>query len=217
MTTINLTLIRHGQTFLNTFHRFQGWVDSELTAQGQTQAIEAGRALANQKFDLVLSSDLHRAIQTRDLIIKQLNTAPQQVTIDPAFREIFFSTFEGMDAQPVLKQICHQFGYQSQDEVVEKRGFAEMRRLMRQADPRHEAELFEHIIARWQTGLRNIWQQLPDGGNVLVVSHGAMIRSVAEYYGINTIGNPPLNAHATTFKQTDPVNAKITGYNLLLQ
>ena len=120
MAEYHIYLVRHGQTFLNTFHRLQGWIDSELTELGEQQASQTGANLQSIPFDLVVSSDLHRAIQTRDLIIQQLVKQPAIIKTDPAFREVFFSSFEGLPANDVFKKICQRYGFDSQDDIIAK-------------------------------------------------------------------------------------------------
>lgn len=200
MAEYHIYLVRHGQTFLNTFHRLQGWIDSELTELGEQQASQTG-------------ANLHRAIQTRDLIIQQLVKQPAIIKTDPAFREVFFSSFEGLPANDVFKKICQRYGFDSQDDIIAKQGFAYVRQLMQDDDPTHQAELYPDIITRFKKGLYNITQQLPHGGNVLIVSHGAFIRTVADYLGINIINNFPSNAGVTELAMSLPSDVRIVEYN----
>lgn len=37
---ITVYFVRHGQTYLNRYHRVQGWSDAPLTSQGQTEALQ---------------------------------------------------------------------------------------------------------------------------------------------------------------------------------
>lgn len=213
MAEYHIYLIRHGQTFLNTFHRLQGWIDSELTKLGEQQAAQTGQQLQNLTFDLVVSSDLHRAIQTRDIVVQQLLQQPTLIKTDQSFREVFFSSFEGLPADGVFQNICHRYGFQSQDDIIAKKGFAYVRQIMRDEDPTHQAELYSDIIARFRNGLYNITQELPNGGNVLIVSHGAFIRTIADYLGINIINNFPSNAGVTKLAMTIPSDVRIVEYD----
>ncbi len=58
-----LILCRHGQSTWNLENRFTGWVDVDLTEQGQTEALEAGKQLklAELTFDIAFTSVLKRA------------------------------------------------------------------------------------------------------------------------------------------------------------
>tara|TARA_B100001057_G_scaffold477949_1_gene547860 strand:- start:412 stop:1125 length:714 start_codon:yes stop_codon:yes gene_type:complete len=66
----NLILIRHGQSVWNQKNRFTGWVDVELTENGQLEAKKAGNLIKalNIKIDLFYSSIQLRAKNTLKLI-----------------------------------------------------------------------------------------------------------------------------------------------------
>ncbi len=42
-----LILVRHGQSIWNLQKRFTGWVDVELTDQGKSEALKAGKLIKN--------------------------------------------------------------------------------------------------------------------------------------------------------------------------
>jgi 2,3-bisphosphoglycerate-dependent phosphoglycerate mutase len=66
-----LVLLRHGESLWNLQKRFTGWVDIDLTAQGEVEAARAGDLLkdAGVQFDRVYASVLTRAIRTADLAL----------------------------------------------------------------------------------------------------------------------------------------------------
>ena len=61
-----LVLLRHGQSRWNLENRFTGWVDVDLTAEGEAQATKGGELIkaAGVQFDRVYTSVLTRAIRT---------------------------------------------------------------------------------------------------------------------------------------------------------
>jgi len=61
-----LVLLRHGQSQWNLENRFTGWVDVDLTAEGEAQARRGGELLkaAGVRFDRAYTSVLRRAIRT---------------------------------------------------------------------------------------------------------------------------------------------------------
>src|SRR6478752_10853982 len=61
-----LVLIRHGESTWNKENRFTGWVDVDLTEQGNREARQAGVLLkeAGFSFDIAYTSVLKRAIRT---------------------------------------------------------------------------------------------------------------------------------------------------------
>lgn len=60
---LEITLVRHGETFSNIQKIIQG-PESELTEKGKTQAQKIGHRLKDEIYDLVAVSDLHRTRQT---------------------------------------------------------------------------------------------------------------------------------------------------------
>src|ERR1700753_83580 len=61
-----LVLIRHGESTWNKENRFTGWVDVDLTEQGNLEAQQAGTLLKDSgyTFDIAYTSVLKRAIRT---------------------------------------------------------------------------------------------------------------------------------------------------------
>ena len=60
----DLVLLRHGESAWNRLNVFTGWVDVPLTVQGIEEAIEAGKKLADYRFDIIFTSTLVRAMET---------------------------------------------------------------------------------------------------------------------------------------------------------
>jgi probable phosphoglycerate mutase len=88
--TVEIWLARHGETTANAANELSGWSDVPLTAKGEAQARALKPLLADQQFDAIWSSDLHRAIATAALAI---DVAPR---IDPRLREMGFGELEGV-------------------------------------------------------------------------------------------------------------------------
>jgi broad specificity phosphatase PhoE len=61
---LRVLIARHGETEWNLSQRFQGHLDSPLTARGRQQAERLAERVADEPVDAVFSSDLGRAIQT---------------------------------------------------------------------------------------------------------------------------------------------------------
>jgi 2,3-bisphosphoglycerate-dependent phosphoglycerate mutase len=68
-----LILLRHGQSQWNLEDRFTGWVDVDLSAQGEAEARRGGEliAAAGLELDRVFTSVLTRAIRTADLALAE--------------------------------------------------------------------------------------------------------------------------------------------------
>jgi len=87
--TVELWLVRHGETTYNAARRLAGWCDPPLTELGRSQAKAVGAVLDGAVFDSVWSSDLQRAVETSRL-------AWGEATPDPRLRECNFGVYEGL-------------------------------------------------------------------------------------------------------------------------
>ena len=76
----NLILVRHGQSQWNLQKRFTGWADIDLTEKGKSEAGQAGRLIKelNLEFHSYFSSELKRAINSLNIILKILNKKMQK-------------------------------------------------------------------------------------------------------------------------------------------
>lgn len=92
-THTHLIAIRHGETEWNSQGRFQGHLNSVLSAEGLVQAERLGERLAAEGFDLLLSSDLGRALQTANAVAGH---SGHQVVVEPRLRERRMGIFQGL-------------------------------------------------------------------------------------------------------------------------
>ena len=89
---VPLFLVRHGQTEMNRGGRFQGRVDSALTALGEAQADAVAATLADSGATAVVTSPLRRAVQTAERIAGHLGV---EVGVDERLVEIDYGTWDG--------------------------------------------------------------------------------------------------------------------------
>lgn len=89
----DIFLIRHGETAWNAEKRLQGHLDIPLNAEGERQAAALARALADEKFDAIISSDLGRALSTAQAVA---SAQGMPLSTDPGLRERCFGAFEGL-------------------------------------------------------------------------------------------------------------------------
>ena len=90
----HFVVVRHGETRWNVERRMQGHFDSPLTAAGREQAAAIARRLADDApFDLLVSSDLGRALETAGAIARATGHAVQT---QPRLRERHWGVGEGM-------------------------------------------------------------------------------------------------------------------------
>jgi probable phosphoglycerate mutase len=168
MTLTTFALIRHGQTDWNAQRRLQGATDIPLNDVGRGQARDAVSVVSGYEWDTIVSSPLSRAAETADVIAAGLGrTVARRV---PELIERSFGPAEGLQAGPELDALRIQGGFrgaESEDEAAH-RGLAALEAL---------AEEF-------------------NGGRVLVVAHGTLLRvSLSRAIGrtLQSIDNATLN------------------------
>ena len=148
MTTIGL--IRHGITEWNELGKAQGSSDIPLNNIGEQQAVELANRLSSEKaWDIIITSDLSRAIETAQIISSRIKST--NIIYDKRVREINCGKIEGTTEADRLKKWGNNWrelnlGMESFEDVS-KRGL----------------EFLEEQAITYK------------GKRVLVVSHGALI------------------------------------------
>jgi probable phosphoglycerate mutase len=102
----HLLAIRHGETEWNSEGRFQGHLNSVLNQEGLAQADALGARLATERFDLLFSSDLGRALQTASAIAKPTG---REIMVEPRLRERNMGIFQGLTAAEVLSRYPDEY------------------------------------------------------------------------------------------------------------
>lgn len=103
-----ILLIRHGETAWNAERRLQGHLDIPLNAEGERQAAQLGAALAGERIDHVISSDLGRARQTAEAVLRARG-APTAPHLDPHLRERCYGGFEGLLYSEIAERFPQEF------------------------------------------------------------------------------------------------------------
>ena len=85
-------LVRHGVTVDKARQIMQGQTQGELNQRGREQAEQVSRRLASEPLDAIVASDLHRAIQTAE-VIAEPHGLP--VVTTPLLRERDWGSFTG--------------------------------------------------------------------------------------------------------------------------
>lgn len=148
LTTVGL--IRHGVTEWNDLGKAQGVSDIPLNKLGKKQAYSIGSRLLNdEKWDMIISSDLSRAVETAQIIGSVMNISVSHH--DKRIREIDCGEIEG--TTELVRQERWGSNWREIDlgmesyEEVGKRGM----------------EFLEEIVRSY------------NGKRILIVSHGALI------------------------------------------
>lgn len=85
-------LVRHGETVDNARQVMQGQTHGCLNERGREQARQVAERLANEPLDVIVASDLQRAVQTAAIISEPHGLS---VTTTPLLRERDWGSFTG--------------------------------------------------------------------------------------------------------------------------
>jgi len=155
---MTIFLARHGETEWNRVGRWQGSTDIPLSEVGRAQARHLAERLRNRDVTEVFTSDLSRARETAEIVAQALGVT--RIRVDPRLRERGFGCFEGL-----TREECEE-----RHTEVWARYLADRRTV----PPGAEAQ--EQVVARVVAALTAVAES-DLTGHVLVVSHGAAIRS----------------------------------------
>ena len=94
-----LALLRHGQSQWNLENRFTGWVDVDLTSEGEAQARRGGELLAAAgiEFTCAYASVLTRAIRTGEIALQHAGQLWIPLTKDWRLNERHYGGLTGLD------------------------------------------------------------------------------------------------------------------------
>ena len=102
-----LILIRHGQSLWNAENKFTGWVDSPLSGRGIQEAIKAGKLIKEFNIDIesAFTSFLSRAIDTLNLLLKELNKSNLIVNKTWYLNERHYGSLTGLNKEETKQKI----------------------------------------------------------------------------------------------------------------
>jgi 2,3-bisphosphoglycerate-dependent phosphoglycerate mutase len=159
-----LILVRHGQSQWNLENRFTGWVDVDLTPQGEAEAKKTGEKLKGITFNKAYTSDLKRAQKTLQIILKTVGQTGIPIVKDKALNERHYGDLQGLDKAETAKK----FG----DDQVKI-----WRRSYDIAPPNGES--LKDTAARTLPYFNaTIVPELKSGKNILIAAHGNSLRSI---------------------------------------
>ena len=116
MTT--LFLVRHGETVDNASQLMQGQTQGMLNEKGLAQAEAVARQLKAQHFDAIIASDLHRAVQTAEIIALPHRL---KVVTTPLLRERDWGDFTGRYI-PDLKGLPFPENVETMEQLLARAG-----------------------------------------------------------------------------------------------
>ena len=157
-----LWFVRHAQSEYNQKKLFTGWHDPPLTEHGITMAGELKKELDKVNFSHIYSSPLRRAHQTAKILVDE-----DRIIVDDRIKERSYGDWSEKNKDQV-KDVEGEDGYRA------------ARRGWHTSPPNGES--LKDVSER----VKPFLEELPNSGNILIVSHGNTIRAISVLYGINT-------------------------------
>jgi probable phosphoglycerate mutase len=160
-----LVLLRHGETAWSASGRHTGRTDVDLTATGEDQARRAGRTLRRYNFAAVYTSPLSRARRTAAL------AGFPDADVDDDLAEWDYGPVDGRTSAELGALLGREF-------LLFDDGVRWL-----PPDPAHgegrPGERLDDVYSRAVSVVGRVEPTLRDGGHVLVVAHGHLLRVLA--------------------------------------
>lgn len=178
--SVTFYFMRHGETYFNFLGRIQGWSDAPLTAKGIHDVTRSAKGLADIQFDAIYSSDLKRAIDTANIVLKENHHSDNLILQTmPEFREVNFGSFEGRDVFPIWDEFIAEAHRKSGLPLGSEELVDATMNVIKEKDPYHFAENYVEFWQRVESGLLQLlMKHAGTGQKVLVVCHGLTIRNL---------------------------------------
>lgn len=159
-----LVITRHGQSAWNLENRFTGWIDVDITEQGEKEAVNAGQKLKGYHFDCAFTSDLKRAQRTLSIILKEIGQENIPVTKDQALNERHYGDLQGANKAETAAK------YGEEQVHIWRRSFDI-------APPNGESlkDTADRVIPYFEL---NIAPLLKEERNIIISAHGNSLRAL---------------------------------------
>jgi 2,3-bisphosphoglycerate-dependent phosphoglycerate mutase len=194
MTVGTLVLLRHGESEWNAKNLFTGWVDVDLSAQGEEEARRGGDMLraSNLLPDVVHTSVLRRAIRSAELALDLADRHWIPVRRSWRLNERHYGALQGKNKKQTLATYGEeQFmlwrrSYDvppppiADDDEYSQFGDARYATLPPELQPRSEClkDVLERVLPYWYD---SIVPDLLEGRSVLVAAHGNSLRALVKH------------------------------------
>ena len=188
-----LFLVRHGQSIWNSENRFTGWVDVELSKQGESEALKSGILLKelNINLDFFYTSYLKRAIITLEIILKQLGLEKQLNTKAWELNERHYGSLTGLNKDEMKKKLGHELFKkyrrswdiapppQDKDSANEKLYSPLNKNISQSLIPSTESlqDTFNRVIPYFENEIK---PHLLNNKNVVIAAHGNSLRALCK-------------------------------------
>ena len=181
-----LLLVRHGETAWSAARRHTGRTDVPLTEHGRAQATALRTVLAEREAvdgppALVVTSPLVRASETAQLAGLHNAEGRPRAIVDEDLVEWDYGAYEGLTAEEISTGLSRPWDI-FEDGV---------------APGETPGETLEQVAARGDAVLRRVRPVLEDGGSVVLVAHGHLLRiTAARWLGFDAAAGASLGLGA---------------------
>jgi 2,3-bisphosphoglycerate-dependent phosphoglycerate mutase len=186
-----LILLRHGQSQWNLENRFTGWVDVDLTAEGEAQARRGGELIREAGFRpaVMFTSVLTRAKRTGEIALKAAGIEGTPVIEDWRLNERHYGGLTGLNkAETAEKHGAEQVliwrrSYDTPPPPLAPGGaydFTTDARYAGQAIPDTESlkTTLDRVLPYWESAIA---PRLRAGEDVLIAAHGNSLRAIVKH------------------------------------
>jgi len=172
-------LVRHGETEWNALKLVQGHTDIPLNEKGEHQAKNLGQKLNKIRFDSIFSSDLLRAKKTAEIIAIERKI---EVKTTEKLRERYFGRLEGKSWEGEASELKYLW-----------KKFINLTDEERKIHKLERVENNNDLMNRLIPFLREI-AVIYGGKNILIVTHGGLMRAFLLHVGYGTDETLPSGA-----------------------
>lgn len=191
--TMELILLRHGESEWNAKNLFTGWVDVALSEKGVSEAKRGGQLLKEKSLlpDVVHTSLLKRAIHTANYALAEMDRDWIPVRRSWRLNERHYGALQGKDKKATLEQYGEeQFQLWRRSFDVPPPPIEDGDKYSQSSDPRYASlgadlprtECLKDVVDRLIPYLTNeIAADMRKGLRTLVVAHGNSIRAIVKH------------------------------------
>lgn len=162
-----LILVRHGQSEWNALGKWTGWTDINLNEEGRKDARRAAEGIKDIRIDKAYTSDLKRAQQTLEEIVKLIDIKDVPTIKAAELKERNYGDLTGKNKW----KIKEEYGDDQ---------FTRWRRSWDEPIPNGETlkDVYNRVIPYYS---KIILPDLLDDKNVIVAAHGNSLRALVKY------------------------------------
>ncbi|MCT1805004.1 phosphoglyceromutase [Corynebacterium sanguinis] len=192
MSNGKLILLRHGQSTWNKSNQFTGWVDVDLTEQGEQEAANAGQLLVDKGIlpDIVFTSLLRRAIRTANIALSAADRHWIPVERNWRLNERHYGKLQGLNKAEIREEFGEeQFMTWRRSYDTPPPELADDNEFSQANDPRYaflpqvpRTECLKDVVERFLPFYEDvILPEVLQGKNVMVAAHGNSLRALVKH------------------------------------